>query len=196
MRAFLDTEFTGLHKNTTLVSLGICYDDGSEFYAEFTDYDKSQVDNWLNTNVVSNLHLDFLGEKGCIVEDEKRMYIRGPKDYVVKELLNWNERVLKLSEKVDANKSECQFFNQLEIWSDCLAYDWVLFCDLFGGALKLPKNIYYIPFDICALFKTSGIDPDVSREDFAELSSDFKHHALFDARVIKECFTKLRSEDF
>jgi hypothetical protein len=43
MRAFLDSEFSGLHKQATLISLGIAYDDGSEFYAEFTDYDKTQI---------------------------------------------------------------------------------------------------------------------------------------------------------
>ena len=54
----------------------------------------------------------------------------------------------------------------VEIWSDCLAYDWVLFNELFGGAFGIPENVYYIPFDICTLFKMKNIDPDVSREKF------------------------------
>lgn len=48
-----------------------------------------------------------------------------------------------------------------------------------------------IPFDICTLFKIKGIDPDVSREDFAGINSESKkHNALWDAKVIKECYLK------
>jgi hypothetical protein len=80
----------------------------------------------------------------------------------------------------------------VEIWSDCLSYDWVLFNDLFGSAFDIPKNVYYIPFDICTLFKIKGIDPDISREEFIDNSVDgVKHHALYDAKVIKACFDKL-----
>jgi hypothetical protein len=79
------------------------------------------------------------------------------------------------------------------MWSDCLAYDWVLFCQLWGGAFGVPKNIYYIPFDICTLFKEKGIDPDINREEFAGLvaGEHDKHNALWDAKVIKKCYEKL-----
>lgn len=55
MRLFLDTEFTGLHQHTTLISIGIVSADGRKFYAEFTDYDKNQIDVWLKENVLDNL---------------------------------------------------------------------------------------------------------------------------------------------
>lgn len=76
------------------------------------------------------------------------------------------------------------------MWSDCLAYDWVLFCNIFGGAFEVPKNVYYIPFDICTLFKIGGINPDVNREEYAnstylELQ---KHNALHDANIIMKCY--------
>jgi len=76
------------------------------------------------------------------------------------------------------------------MWSDCLAYDWVLFNDLFGHAFNIPKNVYYIPFDICTLFKLKGIDPDINREEFAGMQGA-KHNALHDAKVIKACYEKL-----
>ena len=41
MKAFFDTEFTGLHKDTTLISIGIVMADGREFYRELNDYNKS-----------------------------------------------------------------------------------------------------------------------------------------------------------
>jgi len=90
----------------------------------------------------------------------------------------------------------------VEIWSDCLAYDWVLFNDIFGHAFNIPKNIYYIPFDICTLFKMKGVDPDIDREEFADgwistegklINPDLinKHNALWDAIIIKACYDRL-----
>ena len=43
MKIFFDTEFTGLHKNTTLISIGMIAEDGKTFYAEFTDYNENNV---------------------------------------------------------------------------------------------------------------------------------------------------------
>ena len=83
-------------------------------------------------------------------------------------------------------------FKEVEIYSDCLAYDWVLFCQIFGHAFNIPKNIYYIPFDLCSFMKIKGIDPDINRETFAEFEdSESKHNALHDAKVIKKCFEKI-----
>jgi len=85
------------------------------------------------------------------------------------------------------------------MWSDTLAYDWVLFCQLFGHAFKIPDKVYYIPFDLATLFKVKGVDPDINREEYA-LSGpagdvpDSKHNALWDAQVIKACWEKLQNE--
>ena len=85
-------------------------------------------------------------------------------------------------------------FGEVEIWSDCLSYDWVLFNQIFGHAFNIPKNIYYIPFDICTLFYAKGIDADISREEFSEMQEGSqKHNALWDAKVIRQCFNKLQA---
>jgi uncharacterized protein YprB with RNaseH-like and TPR domain len=57
MNLFFDTEFTGLHKDTTLISIGCVLDNGNKFYAETTDYDINQVDDWIEKNVIANLIL-------------------------------------------------------------------------------------------------------------------------------------------
>jgi mannitol-1-phosphate/altronate dehydrogenase len=51
MKIFFDTEFTGLHKNTTLISIGLVAGDGTTFYGEIENYDKTQVDEWIQKNV-------------------------------------------------------------------------------------------------------------------------------------------------
>jgi DNA polymerase III epsilon subunit-like protein len=38
MKIFFDTEFTGLHKDTTLISIGLVSEDNRKFYAELIDY--------------------------------------------------------------------------------------------------------------------------------------------------------------
>ena len=89
-------------------------------------------------------------------------------------------------------------FGQVRIISDCLAYDWVLFCHIFDHAFNIPKNVSYIPFDICLLFAQKGINPDIDREKFAfgavyhEMLAK-KHTALYDAEVIEACYNKLKT---
>jgi hypothetical protein len=173
MKVFFDTEFTGLHQNTTLISIGLVTEYGEEFYAEFTDYDQSQVDGWLQDNVIANLTIP--DEEG----EQRVNHFKGDTAYIREKLESWLTNL-----------------GPVEMWSDCLSYDWVLFNQLWGHAFNIPKNVYYIPFDICTMFKLKGEDPDVSREEFAgtsEWASDSKHNALHDARVIRACFRKLAS---
>lgn len=172
-KIFFDTEFTGLHQGTTLISIGLVAEDGSSFYAELTDYDRLQVTEWLQINVLNKLKSSDLH-----VRDKGTSYI-GDKNGLKIELTDWLSK-----------------FEAVEMWSDCLAYDWVLFCQIFGHAFNIPKNVYYIPFDICTLFQVAGIDPDISREKFAygEVYTEMqesKHNALFDAQLIYECYKKL-----
>lgn len=172
-KIFFDTEFTGLHQKTTLISIGFISECGKTFYAEFADYDKSQVDNWIQENVINNT-LFINGSSSSCTNLNNYSHI-GATETIVADLRDW------LSQ-----------FKKVEIWSDCLAYDWVLFNQLFGHAFNIPENVYYIPFDICTLFKANGIDPDISREEFSGMSDNSqKHNALWDARVIKKCYENL-----
>ena len=177
-KIFFDTEFTGLHQNTTLISMGLVAEDGKTFNAEFNDYDKSQINPWLEENVISNLlfkNEEFVRPKG--VPTTLNDYImKGTSQEVANVLRFW------LSQ-----------YGKVEMWSDCLAYDWMLFNNLYGTAFDIPDNVYYIPMDICPLLKYAGVDPDVSREEFSEINgANQKHNALFDAKVIKLCYEKLK----
>jgi len=157
-KIFFDTEFTGLHQGTTLISLGMITEDGRELYCELNDYDKAQIDDWLKGNVIENLY-----NTNPINTEQLRKTIEG----------------------------FIEPYETVEIWSDCLSYDWVLFNQIWGHAFNIPKNIYYIPFDICTLFKLKGIDPDISREGFSGMrEGSQKHNALWDAKVIRECYNK------
>lgn len=173
-RIFFDTEFTGLHQKTTLVSIGLISEDGRTFYAELTDYDKDAIDEWLQENVIDNLLLHEKPDGFISYEnDSTNVTAKGDTAYIADCLADW-----------------LSTFERVEMWSDCLAYDWVLFNNLFGHAFNIPQNVYYIPFDLCTVFKLHGIDPDVNREAFAGVEGA-KHNALHDALVIKACYDKL-----
>ncbi|WP_079709789.1 3'-5' exoribonuclease domain-containing protein [Paraliobacillus ryukyuensis] len=175
MKIFFDTEFTGLHQNTTLISIGLISEDGRTFYAELNDYDNEQIDDWLQENVIDNLIYNEWNDLRI------KTPVWGTNDYVVKD----NKKLVS-----ELLESWLKQWDEVEIWSDCLSYDWVLFNQLFSHAFNIPKNIYYIPFDICTLFKIKGVDPDINREEFAGIDGD-KHNALHDAKVIKTCYEKL-----
>lgn len=172
-KIFFDTEFTGLHQNTTLISIGLVSECGKTFYAELNDYDKNQIDDWLKDNIIKNLYFNDIHDITYILKNNT-IEMKGNLLNLKKELIQW------LSQ-----------FENIEIWSDCLAYDWVLFNNIFGTAFDIPKNIYYIPFDICTLMKIKNVDPDINREEFCGADNNKKHNALWDAQVIKMCYDKL-----
>lgn len=172
-KIFFDTEFTGLHQETTLISIGLISECDKTFYAEFNDYDFNQVDDWLRENVINNLQYNGIYQKLDITKES--VSYKSTTENIKVMLTEWLGQ-----------------FKEVEIWSDCLSYDWVLFNQIFGHAFNIPKNVYYIPFDICTLFQVKGIDPDISRETFSEMTEESqKHNALWDAKVIRECYRKL-----
>ena len=130
-KVFFDSEFSGLHKNTTLISIGLVSECGKSFYGEFTDFDKTQIDEWLQINVIDNLLLTdkitaahgswehWLSDEGkyrdaldfsLANKDMSHFQCIGITDMVKNRLEKW------LSQ-----------FEKIEMWSDCLSYDWVLF---------------------------------------------------------------------
>lgn len=178
-KLFFDTEFTGLHQFTTLISIGIVSECGTKsFYAEFTDYDQSQIDDWLRDNVMNKLTMVHRKSNHFWTNrDNDDLLTCGDTSFVREQLIQWLKQ-----------------FESVVMWSDCLSYDWVLFNNIFGHAFKIPEKVYYIPFDICTLFEDRGIDPDISREEFSGMKSDLssKHNALHDALVIRKCYFKLK----
>ena len=126
------------------------------------------------------------------------MAVQGTRIEIAQDIIDWIQNLLggRLSWVSYEKDKEPPFITttEIEMWSDCLAYDWVLFCQLFEGALSAPSYIYYIPFDISTLFKIKKIDPDISREGFiGKSNTNEKHNSLWDAKVIRKCYQKLIS---
>lgn len=85
---FFDTEFTGLRKDTTLISIGIVSDTGDRFYAELTDYDEGMCDEWIEKNVLDHLVLSGNAElEESLAADNKTTTVIGSKADVCCELM-------------------------------------------------------------------------------------------------------------
>ena len=196
MLIFGDAEYTGLHQQTTLISIGLVSQDGKTFYAELNDYDTQQINPWLNENVIKRLkfqaptegedepYIASRHQDNPVGNDLYTSYsveMRGNKQQVRKELLRWLAQ-----------------FSSVEWVFDVGAYDFVLLVDLLSGnALDLPiwvSPTYYdlaqalaIHYD-CDMFAAF----DMSRERLLKLfeveMEEDKHNALYDAKVIKELF--------
>ncbi len=207
VKVYYDAEFTGLHRDTSLISIGLVSDSGHYFYAEFNDYQRDQVDEWLSQHVIDNLVFNDK-RKICIeypdpIDDYKGFdcKMKDSKSEIKENLLQW----LK-AESDHAGGVKVQFY------TDCYAYDWVLLNDLIcndGKALNLPDYLYYIPVDLSTALQINAEDPDVNREMFLGsrecniLANNFpfknnnktidevKHNSLWDAFVCKRCFEVL-----
>ena len=190
MKIFFDTEFTGLHKDTTLISIGMVDEGGRCFYGEFTDYDVSQVSDWIRENVLSHLVLKDSGmverlknafkDRGCDIT-----MVRGGRAVVLSELRHWLDK-----------------YDEIQFVSDVCHYDFVLLIDLFGTAFDLPNNIcpscHDINQDIASYYGVSEHTAfDINRDEIVEESflSEFfsKHNSLYDALVIRLVYSKVNN---
>lgn len=181
---FFDTEFTGLHQNTTLVSIGLISNEGERFYAELTDYDESQCDWWIEKNVLDHLLLSGNSELEKELEDDgMTTTVIGSKEDVRAELNEWLNG----------------FGDDIQFVSDVCHYDMVLLCDLIaGGAVLLPQFINPFCHDLCQdiamiLNISEKAAFDISREQLLTdrgiaLPKGQKHNALYDAEVIKAIY--------
>lgn len=220
MNLFFDCEFTGLRKDTTLISLGIVSDNGKKFYAEFTDFNWGYVDEWIQKNVLDKLSL-------------KKFYPHGGKE-IEEQMDEWKNEGYEVSNRPTMNtacllfetkrtkddftevvgdsdwirKALLQWLSQfasIQFVSDVCHYDFVLLIDLLTGsktALDLPDNISAVCHDINSdIARHYGISEreafDKSREEIvSELCGNeiegTKHNALYDAEVIKAIYDEIK----
>lgn len=163
MKLFFDMEFTGLHKNTTPISLGIVSEDGKKFYAEFCDYDREQCSDWILENVISHMKFhepmfeeyaqDFVRFNNIGKGEAYIPYKRPKSHYIItSDRSMLHEKIYsvfhtKIDEKGNAEVfGDCDWvrlslikwlsqFNKIQFVSDVCHYDFVLLIDLLtnGG---------------------------------------------------------------
>lgn len=197
MKIYFDSEFTGLRKDTTLISIGLIDGNNRMFYGICNDYDRSQLNDWLVNNIIKKLDYDVPES----LKDYEMVYVNGSKQEVQHALLDW----------IDAGE-----YKTIEFVSDVCHYDFVLLIDLlWGEALNAPENISPVCSDLNnRIARLKRIIEqgafNISREELMtqlklktghhvklveELEKmETKHNALYDAIVIKVLYELIELE--
>ena len=193
MKLFFDTEFTGLHKNTTLISVGIAAEDGRKFYAVLNDFDRTQCTQWIKKNVLKGVVEDLLCIPVSLIEDigEDGKY----RDFWI---VSGNKRLVSIH--LNRWLNWIGGYDSIQFVSDVCHYDFVLLIDLItngGTAFDLPGNIspvcHDMNQDIARFYKVTDAEAfDMDREQIMNdlCGQDYivkgnKHDAMYDAEVMR-----------
>lgn len=71
-----------------------------------------------------------------------------------------------------------------EFWAHYAAYDWVVLCQMFGGLMQLPSGWPSYVRDLRCLMDDCGV--------WIDDQHDNQHHALADARWVRETWMRLK----
>ena len=133
MKVFFDTEFTGLYKDTKLISIGLIDEDGKQLYLENNEIDIDSIcDVWLLHNVFYNTIYYGNNEVGYLDIVNKL------DEYFCGNMYQIKEKLKKYFSKYD----------YVELVSDVCHYDMVLLIDIFGHAFSLPENVSPCCYDV------------------------------------------------
>ncbi|KLU99505.1 hypothetical protein ABT58_16770 [Photobacterium aphoticum] len=180
---FFDSEFTALTQSARLLSLALVDENGRTFYAECMEAKTYTLDPWLQQHVLP--HMQWLTQPDnqatfrhdALSTAQQSTWIFDTEPHIAAALTEW-----------------LSVYDDIEMWADCPAYDWVLFCQLFGGSLHLPAPLTYIVHDFSTLLTLQQIDPLTPRQQLLPAHSMMAdagqpHNALYDAQLLKACFT-------
>lgn len=148
-----------------MISIGVKCEDQREFYAENTDVDLLNANDFVKENVIPNLQ--FINKPAFIDLDQKSGDI---------EMKSKKKRIADMVKMfIDPHIPE--------FWGYYADYDWVVFCWLFGCMIDLPKGwpMY------CRDLKQLADSLDKSRFD----DPKGEHNALADARWNMEFYNYL-----
>jgi hypothetical protein len=178
MLYWLDTEFIEDGRTIDLISIGIVAEDGREFYAESTEADFSKASPWVKENVLTHLWSR---------RSDKSEANKWSRDGGKGGLLNRRQIATELLTFVNWHSDEPHFEPSFkpEFWAYYADYDWVVFCQLFGTMMDLPKGFPMYCRDIKQWCDMLG-NPKLPEQGKGE------HNALADARWNKQTWEFLR----
>lgn len=171
MRYWMDSEFIEDGKTIDLLSIAIVGEDGSEFYAENIDADLSKASPWVQENVIPHLFSQ---------QPNKAAANAWSRDGGAGGLMSRKNIRSEVLQFLNVEKN-----GEPEFWGYYADYDWVVFCQLFGAMMDLPKGFPMYCRDIkqwCDMLNNPRL-PEQGKDE---------HHALNDARWNKQAWEFLR----
>lgn len=156
-RFYIDCEFAERPSTIELISIAAVRDDGKEFYAENSEFNDANANDWVKTNVLPRLWSR---------QPDKTPFNMWTREGGVGGLLKHREIGSDLLRFVGTDTPE--FFGY---YAD---YDWVALCWLFGPMIELPKGWPMYCRDLKQMSDEMGAPKFESPTE--------EHHALLDAR--------------
>lgn len=163
MLYFIDTEFSerGPEYPLLLISLALVAEDGREFYAIHSEVSPDDCNDWVRANVLPHLDLNDGWDRRCAL-DEMATQVElfcDPERYGKPKFVGY--------------------------YSD---YDWVVFAQIFGTMMDLPKGFPMYCLDIKQWCDQLG-NPTLPKQTTTE------HNALHDARWNKQAWEFLSARE-
>lgn len=132
MRYYLDTEFIENGATIDLISIGIHCEDGREFYVLNNDCDHSKASGWVKDNVL--IHLPEKANRRNIASSNVDLFGKyASHARIATEVINF---------------CNPEIYGKPDFWAYYADYDWVVFCQLFGTMMDLPKGFPMYCHDI------------------------------------------------
>lgn len=158
MRWFLDTEFDEDGRTIELISIALVREDGSSLYCVSNQFDPDRCNEWVKANVLPHL-------------PPRHLWI--PRAEIRQQVLD-----ALLTNHVRGDTAD-----KPEIWGYFSDYDWVVFCQLFGRMVDLPRGFPMWCRDLKQLMESSCVT-----KDQLPPQTGTAHDALEDARWIREAY--------
>lgn len=183
MKYYLDTEFAESRGSIKLISIGIVDSEGNTFYAENACFNIDDANEWVKENVIPKLrwHEKIDAGKGYNNVSNQPISIpypvpmRGMRFGRAWEVYGSPQVIrdsLKAFLELPQEKGEVDF--EREFYAYYSAYDWVVFCWIFGTMTDLPDVLPMFCHDLKPMLDASMIPhPDEPIEE---------HNALADAQ--------------
>ena len=202
MKYFLDTEFIDDGVTIDLISIGIIAEDGREFYYINEEFDPTKASQWVVDNVLSKLPKGPLGlnmeRKAQFYNFFNSLFNKKNKCWVPSTLKiiypycshqQQQDAMLWIPKKEIAERLKAFIGDdkQPEFWGAWAAYDWVVFCQLFGTMMDFPEGYPYYCNDIIQWLNQL----ELPREFLPSSPSD-EHNALADARWVRDSYNLLK----
>lgn len=165
MKYFIDLEFIeqGHKKPIHLISIGIIAEDGRKYYAVDKDCPFWESSAWVWDNVLTPMGVERRSGENCMVPV--------------------NPEVFKSRVKIKQDILDFVGDDTPEFWGEWSAYDWVVFCQIFGAMIDLPTGW---PMRCRDVVQWCVDDLGLSTDDWPKsLEVDGNHNALLGAATVK-----------
>lgn len=149
MRFYIDTEFDETLAGVRLISIALVCEDGSEFYAVNSDVHPEDCNAWVQEHV-------------------------WPHVFHFESVPTWIAPPDKIRQEIEAFIGD----KKPEFWGYVSAYDWFLFCRLWGTMMDMPQRWPHMCLDLKQEAKRLGVG---SLRDHVKPEQP-EHNALADAR--------------